>query len=114
MLTDSKALSDVITGSNYTIEKRPMVDLAATREAYNDRKISNIGLIRSKHNPADGFTNIWPNTALQKLLQTHTTSSDRTMCHRYVTTTRETQIVLGLLKIEIATNKYCRRTVHVL
>ena len=72
MLTDAKALFDVIIGSKYTPEKRLMVDLAAIREAYNERTISNIGLIRSEHNPADGLTKIGPNAALHKLLQTNT------------------------------------------
>ena len=71
MLTDSKALFDVITGSDYTTEKRLMVDLAAIREAYNDRTISIIGLIRSEHNPAAGLTKTGPNAAWQKLLQTN-------------------------------------------
>ena len=71
MLTDSKALFDVIKGSKYMTEKRLMVDLAAIREAYKDRTISNIGLIRSEHNLADGLK-IGPNAALQKWLQNNT------------------------------------------
>ena len=39
MLTDSKAPFDVITGSKYTTEKILIVDLAAIREAYNERTI---------------------------------------------------------------------------
>ena len=58
MITDSKLLVDVITGNNYTTEKRLMVDIASIREAYNDHIISNIALIRSEHNAADAMTKV--------------------------------------------------------
>ena len=50
MLTDSKALFDVLTRTRYTTERRLMVDIAAAREAFHERIISNIGLIRSEFN----------------------------------------------------------------
>lgn len=71
MLTDSKVLFDVITGNRYTTEARLMVDIAAVRETYNNRIISNIGLIRRDYNPADGLTKIAPNPALHKIMHTH-------------------------------------------
>jgi hypothetical protein len=37
MMTDSRALLDVITRARYTTERRLMVDVAAAREAYSDR-----------------------------------------------------------------------------
>lgn len=42
ILTDSKLLSDVITGNQCTAEARLMMDIASFREAYNQRTISNI------------------------------------------------------------------------
>jgi hypothetical protein len=48
-----------------------MVDIAAAREAYHERIISNIGLIRSEFNIADGLTKAGPNEALRKFLVTH-------------------------------------------
>jgi hypothetical protein len=70
MLTDSKMLFDIITGNKYTTEKRLMAD-ASILEAYNDRKISNIALIRSEHNAADAMTKIAQNAALQEILHAH-------------------------------------------
>jgi hypothetical protein len=71
MLTDSKALFDVLTRTRYTTERRLMVDIAAAREAYHEQIISNIGLIRSEFNIADGLTKAGPNEALSKFLVTH-------------------------------------------
>jgi hypothetical protein len=48
-----------------------MVDIAAAREAYHDHVISNVGLIKSQYNPADGLTKVGCNDALLKLLRTH-------------------------------------------
>ena len=74
MITDSKLLVDVITGNNYTTEKRLIVDIASIREAYSDHIISNITLIRSEHNAADAMTNVTQNTALQEILHTNRVS----------------------------------------
>ena len=71
MLTYSKALFDVLTRTRYTTERRLMVDIAAAREAYHEWIISNIGLIRSEFNIADGLTKAGPNEALRKFLITH-------------------------------------------
>lgn len=56
LLTDSKCLFDVIAKGSRTSEKRTMLDVAAAREAFRDKTISDIGFVRSSHNPADGFT----------------------------------------------------------
>ncbi len=53
MLTDSKALFDVLSRARYTTERRLMVSISATREANNQGIISNIGVISSDDNPAD-------------------------------------------------------------
>jgi len=74
MLTDSIQLFDVITRSRYTAEKRLMVDISAVREAYLEKTISNIALIKSEHNPADSLTKIGGNDAFEKLLATNTIS----------------------------------------
>ncbi len=47
-----------------------MVDISATREAYNQGIISNIGLISSNDNLADGLTKISSNKALLQLMKT--------------------------------------------
>ena len=70
-LTDSKILFDVLTKSRYTTERRLMVDIAAARQAYNNRHIDNIALIKSEFNPADALTKIGPNNALRDLLLTN-------------------------------------------
>ena len=47
MLTGSLQMFDVITKASYTSEKRLMIDVAATREAYGRDEISNVGLVSS-------------------------------------------------------------------
>jgi hypothetical protein len=71
MLTDIKALFDVLTRTRYATKRRLMVDIAAAREAYHERIISNIGLIRSEFNIANGLTKAGPNEALRRFLVTH-------------------------------------------
>ena len=56
MLTDSKQTFDVMTRATHTTEKRLMIDIAAAREAYNRHEISNVGLVKSEHNIAEGLT----------------------------------------------------------
>jgi hypothetical protein len=67
MMTDSRALFDVITRARYTTERTLMVDVAAALESNSDRTMINIGVIRSGYNPADGLTKAPPNEALMKL-----------------------------------------------
>lgn len=69
MMTDSKLLFDVLTRARYTTERR--LDIASAREAYLGGVISNVGLIQSAHNPADGLTKIQCNDSLQHLLRLH-------------------------------------------
>ena len=56
LLTDSKSLFDVISKGSRTSEKRIMLDIHATKQAYQSREISNIGFVRSENNLADGLT----------------------------------------------------------
>jgi hypothetical protein len=72
ILTDSLSLFDVLTKSSTTSEKRLMIDLAVTREAYKKREIETIGFVRTENNPADAFTKITRCKILEEIL--HTTS----------------------------------------
>eukprot|EP00171_Calliarthron_tuberculosum_P023641 IDg23641t1 len=56
LLTDSKSLFDVISKGSRTSEKRTMLDIAAAREGFRDKVISDIGFVRSSSNLADGLT----------------------------------------------------------
>jgi len=70
MLTDSKQIFDVITRASHTTEKRLMIDVAAAREAYNSNEMSNVGLVNSMHNVADGLTKPRLCSALDAVLRT--------------------------------------------
>lgn len=70
LFTDSKSLFDVISKGSKTSEKRLMLDIAAAREGFKDELISNIGLVRSKHNIADGLTKEMNQSALRNILET--------------------------------------------
>jgi len=69
LLTDSKALFDIISKGSRTSEKRMMLDIAAAREGFRDRIISDIGFVRSSDNLADGLTKPMQQAALQRVLQ---------------------------------------------
>ncbi len=56
LLTDSKSLFDVISNGTRTSEKRMMLEIAAAREGYRRKDISNIGFFRSSKNLADCLT----------------------------------------------------------
>lgn len=45
-----------------------MTDIASARECYNRQEISQVGLVSSEHNVADGLTKETPNNALEKLM----------------------------------------------
>ena len=69
MFTDSKSLFDTITKSSTTAEKRLMIDVAALREAYRRKEISDIGFVRTEFNPADAFTKRGKCRALDHLIK---------------------------------------------
>ena len=71
LLTDSKILLDVLTKMKYTMEKRIMANIESTGEAYDAMIISNIGLIKSVHNPADALTKIGGLGTLATLIQSN-------------------------------------------
>ena len=56
MLTDFKSLFDVILRASMIPERRPMIDISATREAFERNEIEDIGLIGSEYNLADCMT----------------------------------------------------------
>lgn len=70
MLTDSKSLYDILTGNKRSRELRLMVDLAASREAYDKSEIDVIGLVRSESNYADDLTKLKGNGLLKELMRT--------------------------------------------
>lgn len=81
MLTDSKQLFDVITRASHTTEKRLMIDIAAAREAYNRNEISNVGLVKSANNLADGLTKPGVCQSLDDVLRT---SVDRNPVEQWI------------------------------
>ena len=48
-----------------------MIDIAAVRQAYYNRQMDNIALIKSEFNAADGLTKVKANNSLKELLRTH-------------------------------------------
>ena len=70
LLTDSKSLFDVISKGSRTSEKRTMLDIAAAREGFRDKIISDIGFICSSSNIADGLTKSMSQAALQAAVST--------------------------------------------
>jgi hypothetical protein len=48
-----------------------MLDIYVAREAYSNRDMDNIALIRTQHNLADALTKICGNSALLLALRTH-------------------------------------------
>lgn len=65
LLTDSKCLFDVISKGSKTSEKRLMLDIAVAREQFRVADVSDIGLVRSEDNLADGLTKSMQQAALR-------------------------------------------------
>lgn len=68
LLTDSKSLFDVISKGSRTSEKRMMLDIAAARDGFRDKIISDIGFVRSLKNLADGLTKPMSQAELQEVV----------------------------------------------
>lgn len=64
LFTDSKSLFDVISKGSRTSEKRTMLDIAADREGFRDKVISDISFVRSSQNIADGLKKSMSQTSL--------------------------------------------------
>lgn len=78
VLTDSnsKSFFKIIVKSTVTTEKRPMIDIKATREAYDCNKITIIGWIRTNRHIADGLTKLERCDCLGELFDTGTITVD--------------------------------------
>ncbi len=70
MLPDSKSLFGAITQCSHTQEKRLIIDLQSTRNAYPIYEISHVGFIRGPNNPADELTKIGNCAALEHMFRT--------------------------------------------
>ena len=70
LLTDSKCLFDVISKGIRTSEKRIMIDITAARNAFKSTVISDIGLVRSADNIADGLTKDMQQASLRSMMST--------------------------------------------
>lgn len=70
MLTDSESHFNVIARSTTTTEKRLMIHVRATREAFENNEISDIGWIRTDENIADGLTTTGRSQELEDLMKT--------------------------------------------
>lgn len=68
MLTDSAFHSNMIANSSKTTERRLIIYIAATLEAYNNVEIYDIGWLKKTDNIADAFTKIVVNEELNTLL----------------------------------------------
>lgn len=60
----------MIVKSFSTTRKRLIIDIKAAQKAYNQDKISNIWIIGTEHNLADGLTKNRPNKSLERLFDT--------------------------------------------
>lgn len=58
LITDYQSLFKVITQSSTTTEKRLMLDLQDTREAYHEGKLDDVGWVQSENNVADELTKL--------------------------------------------------------
>lgn len=75
LLTDNKGLFDVISTGSKTSEKSLMLDIAAAREGFRDKIISDIVFVRTNQNIADGLTKPKLQAALQRVLSSGILSS---------------------------------------
>lgn len=70
LLTDSESLFDVVSKGSRMSEKCLMLDIAAAREGFRDKVISDIGFVRSSKNVADGLTKAMSQAMLQTVIVT--------------------------------------------
>lgn len=72
LYTDARSLYHImISLAPVPTERRLAIDIAAVREGYEKRDISEIVLIKGDSNPADGCTKFDSNGALQRMLHTN-------------------------------------------
>ena len=70
MLTNSKQMFNMVKKASQTTEKRLLINKAAARECYNSHEISNVRLVLSGDNVADGLTKIGSFSSLNKVMKT--------------------------------------------
>ena len=70
ILTDSKKMLDVITKAFHNSEKRLMIDIDASKDAYKEYEISKVFLVLSDHNMTDESTNLGQSKALREVMET--------------------------------------------
>lgn len=58
LLTDSKSMFDLIAKGSMKTEKRLMIDVKATRQAYDEEVVNSIGWIRREGNLSESLTKI--------------------------------------------------------
>ena len=92
-MADTKLLFDITSKGSRTIEKRVMLEIHATRQAYQRQEISNLGFVRFEDNLVDGFSKEKKQGAL---LQMMLGESHVTVCELWII--RNHQILSGLMK----------------
>jgi hypothetical protein len=69
MRTDWKQLFDAISHSTQTKEKRILVDIAASKQSFERREISDLGLVAGRDKLADCFTKVMEPIQLMTALE---------------------------------------------
>lgn len=70
LLTDAKSLFDVIAKGTIMFEKRLMIDVRSTREAYEREVIRELGWMRREYNVSDALTKIETNHVMREFMET--------------------------------------------
>lgn len=70
LLTDSKSLFHVVSKGSRTSEKKMMLDIAAAKEGFKNKTISDIGFVWSSQNIADGLTKSMGQADLRQVIAT--------------------------------------------
>lgn len=70
LLTDSQSLFDVVSKGSRTSEKMILPDIAAAREGFKHKTISDIGFVSSSENIADGITKAMTRAKLRHVIAT--------------------------------------------
>ena len=70
LFTENKYLFDAVSKGTRTSEKRLILDIAAAKEGFESKDISDIGFVRSNCNLADGLTKRMKQASLLELMKT--------------------------------------------
>ena len=80
LFTDSKILFDVISKGSGSSEKRMMFDIAAARQGFKAKVISDIGFVRSSKHSADGLIKVLSQENLNHPLATDRLRAEPEQC----------------------------------